>query len=182
VLVSFAAVNWKNFGSNTFSAATSHMEESRKKLCVSRDYDGDTQMQPASSPTNFQHASIETNNLISAGSATTSTSHPAPAVQASYATDLDYMLMRPSPFGNETGTLANGLFEPGMDVRRTYFIALLVLGRFVHHYSSAFGLLQTKRKLTEQTRVLVIGAGGLGCEVRHCSHDNCMHLPYAITI
>ena len=50
---------------------------------------------------------------------------------------LENMLSRPSPFGNETGKLPNGEFEPSPD------------------------LLQDLR----QKKVLVIGAGGLGCEI-----------------
>ena len=50
------------------------------------------------------------------------------------------MLSRPSYFGNETGTLPNGLYEPGPHL---------------------FERIQS----TQQPSVLVVGAGGLGCEI-----------------
>lgn len=49
---------------------------------------------------------------------------------------LSRLLSRPSPFGNETGVLANGLYEPSPT------------------------LVDNLKK-----KVLVIGAGGLGCEI-----------------
>lgn len=51
--------------------------------------------------------------------------------------DLARILSRPSPFGNETGTLPNGVYEHGR---------------------------ATLEKVAS-TKVLVIGAGGLGCEL-----------------
>jgi len=51
--------------------------------------------------------------------------------------DIQQLLESPSPFGNETGQLANGVFEPGPEVFE--------------------GL--------QEARVLVLGAGGLGCEL-----------------
>ena len=50
---------------------------------------------------------------------------------------LSTVYSRPSPFGNETGSLPNGEYEPGP------------------------GVLDTVKK----SKVLVIGAGGLGCEI-----------------
>ena len=48
------------------------------------------------------------------------------------------LMARPSPFGNETGQLPNGYFTPGP--------ALL-------------------SKLRNDSRTLIVGAGGLGCEI-----------------
>eukprot|EP01035_Chromulina_nebulosa_P040490 gene40490-54753_t len=53
---------------------------------------------------------------------------------------LQRMLSRPSYFGNETGTLPNGLYEPGQHL---------------------FERIQS----AQQPSVLVVGAGGLGCEI-----------------
>ena len=51
--------------------------------------------------------------------------------------DHETVMLRASPFGNETGLLPNGVFEPGVD---------------------------TVQKVRD-ARVLVVGAGGLGCEI-----------------
>jgi hypothetical protein len=59
---------------------------------------------------------------------------------------LHHLLGRPSPFSNETGPLACGEFEPfEFDVKRS------IVDNSATPLSSA--------------RVLVVGAGGLGCEV-----------------
>ena len=52
---------------------------------------------------------------------------------------ISRLLENPSPFSNETGKLGIGEFEPGKDV--------------------------LKSLQSSETKVLVVGAGGLGCEV-----------------
>lgn len=51
--------------------------------------------------------------------------------------DLDFLLTRASPYGNETGSLPNGEFAPSAGLRDEI----------------------------AQKKILVIGAGGLGCEI-----------------
>lgn len=52
--------------------------------------------------------------------------------------NMENFLSRPSPFGNETGQLPNGYYVPGPDLFKT---------------------------LNTDSKVLVVGAGGLGCEI-----------------
>jgi ubiquitin-activating enzyme E1 C len=52
--------------------------------------------------------------------------------------NLDRVLLRKSPFGNETGRLGIGEFSPGPELVKT---------------------------LRGNVKVLVVGAGGLGCEI-----------------
>jgi hypothetical protein len=75
------------------------------------------------------HAAAAAAAAIAAASATLGALEPNSA--------LDAFLSRATAFGNETGTLANGIFEPGADAAARVAAA----------------------------RVLVIGAGGLGCEL-----------------
>ena len=51
---------------------------------------------------------------------------------------MEKFLSRPSPFGNETGQLPNGYYTPSAELFK---------------------------KLNTDSRVLVVGAGGLGCEL-----------------
>ena len=51
---------------------------------------------------------------------------------------INRVFCRSSSFGNESGALPNGYFEPGPDILN---------------------------KLRNNTKVLVVGAGGLGCEM-----------------
>ena len=51
---------------------------------------------------------------------------------------IDLILSRGSPFGNESGSLGNGFFRPG------------------HKIIDFIG---------KNVRILVVGAGGLGCEI-----------------
>ena len=51
---------------------------------------------------------------------------------------VNRLFTRASPFGNETGKLPNGYFSPGKDILRN---------------------------LRADVKVLVVGAGGLGCEL-----------------
>lgn len=70
-----------------------------------------------------------------------SVKRPRTTTDVSFAdpTDVESLFLTASPFGNETGTLPNGEFAPG---------------------------LATCKRVGE-AKVLVLGAGGLGCEVRN---------------
>lgn len=52
--------------------------------------------------------------------------------------NMEKFLSRPSPFGNETGQLPNGYYVPSPSVFKS---------------------------LNSDSKVLVVGAGGLGCEI-----------------
>lgn len=73
-----------------------------------------------------------------AGAAAASPASSSVPQASSCGQDMDALLTRASAFGNETGTLANGVFEPGPGA-----------------------IARVRREST----VLVIGAGGLGCEL-----------------
>lgn len=62
---------------------------------------------------------------------------PDEDVEEDTAIDLDRLLLRPSPFAAESGVLALAEFEAGAELK----------------------------ELVGQARVLVVGAGGLGCEI-----------------
>jgi hypothetical protein len=69
---------------------------------------------------------------------------------------MSKLLQRGSPFGNETGRLPNGMFEaePGVSgYTRTH------LDMTCQHFSR-----QLLRRMQGGCKVLVVGAGGLGCE------------------
>lgn len=51
------------------------------------------------------------------------------------------LLSRPSAFGNETGTLPNGYYEPKLQILNDRIYA------------------------ADESKVLIVGAGGLGCEI-----------------
>ena len=83
-------------------------------------------------------------------------------------TDIDKLLLRASPFGNETGSLPNGEFAPGAEVTHNVQHA-------AQYLNDTFSWVQTKKFVTSGCKVLVIGAGGLGCEVS-CFFHSLLHV------
>lgn len=86
-----------------------------------------------SSPSSTNHHHSLNNNNTNTNRLSSSASVPSSRTVL----DRDVLLLRASPFGNETGTLPNGEFIP-------------------------HGSLVTK---VQQSKILVLGAGGLGCEI-----------------
>jgi hypothetical protein len=85
---------------------------------------------------------------------------PEPA-DAEALTDMDSLYLNSSPFGNETGTLPNGEFVPGEEVGQTrYFLSLS------QRQNRCAPLQPQTRRRVGEAKILVLGAGGLGCEVR----------------
>jgi ubiquitin-activating enzyme E1 C len=86
------------------------------------------------SPQNLDHASGVIEMVIDDGDG--SGSRAAPGVLRDADRPESLLLSRPTDFGNETGELATGFFEPGAGPQ-----------------------------LLRSSRILVLGAGGLGCEL-----------------
>lgn len=95
-----------------------------------------TAVSPGEAPMAVESGALSSGS--SAGQGMTTVNGSASTGTIGTGRDMDNILLRPSSFGNETGVLPNGMWEPGAAV---------------------------KTKLMGATKVLVIGAGGLGCEI-----------------
>jgi len=81
-------------------------------------------------------------------------------------TNIETLLSRPSKFGNETGQLANGYYEPHNYIQ---LMQRLQPGRIQGNIPTDTGAETDNESsagaVIEHIKLLVIGAGGLGCEI-----------------
>ena len=73
--------------------------------------------------------------------------------------DIETLLCNPSSFPNESGALANGYFKPGPEVLSFPFLLGLFDSSFF--FLCIFKLLD----MIHEAPILILGAGGLGCEL-----------------